>query len=345
MGMSSKLNHDRVKTSNGLIIGHEAPNASNVIEYLGIPYAQPPIGDLRFAAPVAFRGDAKSTFNASKYVILQNMGPLYASTRGCPVPASPPASRPYPNATEQFGKIIAAFSGSIDKNRSEDCLTLNIWSPKSAKKSKPKSVIVFFYGGRYTIGTSATPFYNGQYLSSTQSIITITLNFRHNIFGFPGAPNNTQNPGLLDQRLAIQWIHANIAAFGGDPERIVIAGQSSGSVAVDYWSFAYREDPIVAGFIQHSGNALSFGLNSAEVAVRHWYNISNSLGCGEKGDTLPCMRGIKNVSVIEEAAGKIEPPPSSNPARSAPIFQPTPDGVTVFDNYKERYEKGKFSKL
>ncbi|KAL8897017.1 MAG: hypothetical protein Q9207_007426 [Kuettlingeria erythrocarpa] len=261
---------------------------------------------------------------------------------GCLVaPSSPP--QPYPEATDQSGRIAAAFGGSIDKNRSEDCLTLNIWAKNTSKKSKP--VIVLFHGGRWSIGSSNTPFYNGQYLADSENVIVVTVNFRINVFGFSGAPDTAQNVGLLDQRLAVEWVHDNIRNFGGNPDRIVIGGQSSGSVAVDYWSFAYIDKPIVSGFIEHSGNALSFGLNSNELALEHWYNISSLLGCGEEGDTLPCMRAIKNVTAIEEATTKIKPPPSSNPARRLPIFQPTPDGVTVFDNYKSRYESGNFSRL
>lgn len=175
--------------------------------------------------------------------------------------------------------------------------------------------------------------------------MVVTLNFRINVFGFSGAPDTAQNVGLRDQRLAVEWIHDNIRNFGGNPDRIVIGGQSSGSVAVDYWSFAYVEKPIVSGYFEHSGNALSFGLNSNELALEHWYNISSLLGCGEQGDTLPCMRAIENITAIEEAATRIEPPPSTNPARVSPIFQPTPDGVTVFDDYKSRYENGSFSRL
>lgn len=166
-----------------------------------------------------------------------------------------------------------------------------------------------------------------------------------NVFGFSGASNTTQNVGLLDQRLAVEWVQDNIRNFGGSPDRMVIAGQSSGGVAVDYWNFAYVDKPIVGGYIEHSGNALSFGLNSNELALQHWYNISSLLGCGAKGDTLPCMRAIKNVTMIEEATTKIRPPPSSDPARTSPIFQPTPDGELVFDDYKTRYEKGNFSRL
>ncbi|KAL8883068.1 MAG: hypothetical protein Q9192_007468, partial [Flavoplaca navasiana] len=196
----------------------------------------------------------------------------------------------------------------------------------------------------YSAGTSNTPFYNGAHFASSQDIILITLNFRLNIFGFPGFPRST-NLGLQDQRLAIRWIYTNIRAFGGSPDRIVIAGQSSGSVAVDYWTFAYTDDPIVAGYIQHSGNALSFGLNSRQVAEKHWYDVSKRLGCGGEGDTVGCMRAIGNVSAIEEAVGMVKPEETDDPARVAPTFQPTPDNITVFNNYKERYERGNFSRL
>lgn len=195
--MSIKPSHNNhVKTSNGFIVGHEAPNASNVIEYLGIPYAQPPIEDLRFAAPVAFEGDAKSIFNASEFVIPLIENPLYPISkltfrgvvsvyaacsslynkitdhyfRGCPVAVSSPASRPYPEATDQFGRIVAAFTGSIDKKRSEDCLTLNIWSKNTPNKSKP--VIVFFHGGSmFTI--IQLPLY--PWLSSKATLIVSSL--------------------------------------------------------------------------------------------------------------------------------------------------------------------------
>lgn len=149
----------------------------------------------------------------------------------------------------------------------------------------------------------------------------------------------------MDQRLAVEWVRDNIKNFGGSPDRIVLAGQSSGGVAIDYWSFAYVDEPIASGYIEHSGNALSFGQNSNELALQHWYNISSLLGCGEEGDTLPCMRAIKNITAIEEATTKIRPRRSSNPARTSPIFQPTPDNVTVFDEYKSRYEYGNFSRL
>jgi cholinesterase len=88
----------------------------------------------------------------------------------------------------------------------------------------------------------------------------------------------TPNVGLLDQRLAVEWVRDNIQGFGGSTSKIVIIGQSSGSVAVDYWSYAYVEDPIVSGLISHSGNVFSFPINSNELAEQHWYNASAYLG-------------------------------------------------------------------
>lgn len=174
--------------------------------------------------------------------------------------------------------------------------------------------------------------------------MVVTLNYRLNIFGFSGAPGEPQNVGLLDQRLAVEWVHGNIHAFGGDRDKIVIFGQSSGSVAVDYWSYAWRKHPLVSGLISHSGNVFSFPINSRELAEQHWYNASSLLGCGSSGDVMPCMRG-KSFGDIKAAAAKIKPPPNTSVARSQPVFQPTPDGHTVFDDYETLSSQGKFARL
>ena len=196
----------------------------------------------------------------------------------------------------------------------------------------------------WSIGDASTPFYNGQYFADAQDVVVVTLNYRLNIFGFSGAPGERQNIGLLDQRLAVEWVRDNIAAFGGSPTKIIIFGQSSGSVAVDYWSYAYPEDPIVTGLISHSGNAFSFPINSRQLANKNWYNVSSSLGCGNQGDVLECMRS-KDFLAIKAAALKVKPPPNTSVARSQPAFQPTPDGITVFEDYGPLSSDGKFAKL
>lgn len=123
-----------VPTTNGPITGHLAPSTSDcVVEYLGIPYAKPPVGDLRFAPPQYFVGNA--SYEASKFGF------------DCPLAPSRPVD--YPGFTPQAQRIIAYFTSSAGTPQNEDCLTLNIWS-KSTKTSRSasKPVIVFFYGGR-----------------------------------------------------------------------------------------------------------------------------------------------------------------------------------------------------
>jgi cholinesterase len=91
-----------------------------------------------------------------------------------------------------------------------------------------------------------------------------------NVFGFPGAPGAATNLGLQDQRLAVGWVQKNIKAFGGNPKKIVIAGQSSGGAAVDWWSYAYKKDPIVHGLMSTSGNTFSFPMNTAQKQRDNW---------------------------------------------------------------------------
>jgi cholinesterase len=183
-----------------------------------------------------------------------------------------------------------------------------------------------------------------RYLAEAEDVIVVTLNFRLNIFGFPGAPSYTQNLGLLDQRSAIEWVRDNIVAFGGSPSKIVVVGQSSGAVAVDMWAYSHGTDPIVSGLISHSGNVFSFPINTPSLAAEHWYNVSTQLGCGSSGDVMACMRS-KAFTDIRTAAASVRPPPSDSVARSVPVFQVTVDNVTVFGDYKALSDSGSFAPI
>lgn len=122
-----------VNTTNGPVFGHAASNSPDVLEYLGIPYAKPPVGDLRFAPPERFRDN--KPYEAAHF------------GHDCPLTPSPPVD--YPDLTPQAPRILAYFASGAGTNKSEDCLTLNIWAkttPASQQSRKP--VIVFFYGGR-----------------------------------------------------------------------------------------------------------------------------------------------------------------------------------------------------
>lgn len=172
----------------------------------------------------------------------------------------------------------------------------------------------------------------------------ISVNYRLNVFGFPGAPNADTNLGLRDQRLAVEWIQKNIAAFGGNPKKIVIAGQSSGGAAVDWWSYAYKQNPIAHGLMSTSGNAFSFPMNAPQKQIDNWYTLSNALGCGSSGDTLPCMRKLP-WETISAAVSKVPPSPGGSPVRSTPPFYPMVDSKLIFNDYLSLSSSGDFAKL
>ena len=162
------------------------------------------------------------------------------------------------------------------------------------------------------------------------------LSYRLNIFGFPGAPADL-NIGLLDQRLATKWVRDNIAGFGGDPSRITIFGQSAGGVSVDYYQYAWLDDPVIAGGISHSGTAFSYIPNNQSFASANFYKVSALIGCASSGDVLPCMR-TKNVSDILNAVDKIPSLPTL--ALPQPAFQPVVDEKIVFSDYNARAAAG-----
>jgi carboxylesterase type B len=211
----------------------------------------------------------------------------------------------------------------------------------------------------WNTGGAKSLFYNGQYLADAEDVIVVTikcvsvlstvphslltgLSYRLDIFGFPGAPGIQQNVGLLDQRMALEWVRDNIAAFGGDCERITIFGQSAGSVSVAYLAYAYPNDPIVAGYIMESGTPHSWTPLTPALGAQHWYNVSSTLGCGTSGDVLSCMQAA-NVSAVLAAFAKVPFDPTA--ALYQPQFQPVEDNVTVFHDYSVLAAAGKFAKL
>ena len=320
-----------VQTTSGAITGHPAKNRPDVSEYLGIPYAAPPIDDLRFAAPINYTGTDPIT--ASDF------------SPDCPQQGLTAPPLKYEEQSPNFKNIVEAFAGGRGNEQSEDCLTLNIWTKRPGSSSKT-GVLVWFHGGRFTLGDTNTPFYNGQYLTSAQDIIVVTVNYRVNIFGFSGAPDQPFNVGLLDQRKAIEWVHTNIAGFGGDPSLITIIGQSAGGSAVDFYSYAYASDPLVAGLISHSGTSLSFAANEPDFARSSFQTAAANVSCSRDSDaeTLSCMRSLPFKDLLKSIPS-VKPLPSS--ALAQPVFHPTIDNLTIFplSTYRTRGVTGQFAPL
>lgn len=163
----------------------------------------------------------------------------------------------------------------------------------------------------------------------------IAESYRVSLFGFPGLPGLDQNVGLLDQRLAVEWVRDNIAAFGGDPNRITLFGQSAGAASIDYYSYTWLDDPIVHGFITESGVANSFFSPAAPDNTAAWYGITQKLGCGDSSagiaSTVACMRQKPMADILGATA-------------TAPPFGPTADGKTVLADYTVAGSQGRFIK-
>ncbi|KJZ75378.1 hypothetical protein HIM_05304 [Hirsutella minnesotensis 3608] len=319
-----------VQTVQGTVVGHAADNSPCVVEYLGIPYAKPPVGDLRFAAPQRLDSGSRGRLEASRFGY------------DCPMTPIPPVTQ-YPGLTPQAPKFIAQLAAATGKPQSEDCLTLNIWSkttPSAVKSAKP--VFVYFYGGRFATGHTNSPLFTGKYFADAEDIVVVTVNYRTNIFGFPGAPGQVQNLGLRDQRVAIEWLRDNVGSFGGDAGKITIAGQSAGAVGVDYYAYAYKDDPIVSGIIAHSGTALSFPTQTSGVTERNWAAVVRAVGCEGGQDVMACMRRA-DWRRIEEAQAAVKSGKTTSRIRAQSPFYPLPDGQVVFADYTNLTRTGHFA--
>ena len=154
--------------------------------------------------------------------------------------------------------------------------------------------------------------------------------YRLNIFGFPGNPDSTNNLGLLDQRLAVEWTRDNIKAFGGDPRRITLVGESAGAGSVDFYSYAWTHDPIVNGFIALSGTAVA---SSANDSATNWLAAATLLGCNPPSNIsnttiLSCMRSQNQTAILKAIS-------------TLPVFQPSIDNTLVFSDNMARATAGK----
>ncbi len=191
--------------------------ANGVLTCLGVPYASPPVGPLRFAPPSA---------PAKRSAVLEARAFGHAAMQ-----ASTPAS----SDTELGRALQSVFPSMKDvETQSEDCLYLNIWTPGADRKKRP--VMVWLHGGGFAYGSDAWPMYDGGNLARRGDVVVVGLNHRLNVFGYTHLPEveGSGNAGMLDIVQALKWVKANIAAFGGDPGNVTIFGESGGGAKVSY---------------------------------------------------------------------------------------------------------------
>lgn len=187
----------RARTALGAAEGVVTPQG--VVAFLGLPYAEPPVGALRFAPPVPVRAWRDAPLDASAF------GPA------CPQPVEP-------------GQAIYLA-------QDESCLTLNVWTPSA--DDRRREVMVWIHGGGWIYEGTEDPLYCGAPLAARGDVVVVSVEYRLGAFGFshlPGVPGSG-NAGLLDQRLALEWVRDHIAAFGGDPDEVTVFGESAGGAS------------------------------------------------------------------------------------------------------------------
>lgn len=292
---------NQVKTANGTLEGTNNP-ATNIRSFKGIPFAAPPVGNLRWKEPQPVENWAgvRKADHFGNNAMQKNV----------------------------FGDMMFRSSGM-----SEDCLYLNVWTPaKSSKEKLP--VLVYFYGGGFIAGDGSESRYDGESMAQ-KGIVALTVNYRLGVFGFLSHPELTaESPhhasgdyGLLDQHAALEWVKKNIAAFGGDPERVTIAGESAGSIAVCAQMASPLSKNLIAGAIGESGGMINPTLPAIPLADGE----KNGVAFAQKvnASSLAALRAIPAEELLELASKQGTPPMS-----------PTVDGYFLPKNITEIFTAG-----
>jgi len=211
------------------------------------------------------------------------------------------------NLIVNYGQSL--MDGHSAQNSAEDCLSIAVWTPADATPESRLPVLLYLTGGAdVTGGVNIPTQLPPNMVHRSQKHIVITTNYRVNIFGYPNARGlgNRTNLGLLDQRMAVEWVSQNIAAFGGDPEKITLWGQSAGAGATDMYLFAFWDNPIIRASISSSGVALGRATNPDQAGTNFTF-VAKALGCDfEDAETeLECMRNVP-MTRIENFVGQYQ---------------------------------------
>src|ERR1051326_7693335 len=267
---------ERVKVANGILESNTAPK-DGVRSFKGIPFGRPPVGDLRWREPQPVK-NWTGVRNADEF------GPRCMQ-------------RTSPGADYWFRS----------NGMSEDCLYLNVWTPAKSDQEK-LPVLVYIFGGGFQNGDGSEPRYDGENMAR-KGMVAVSVNYRTNIFGFFVHPELTKesphhaagNYGLLDQVAALRWVQKNIAAFGGDPNRVTVAGESAGSISVSGLMASPLSKGLMAGAIGESG-AMTSSLPAEPLAPldQNGVKFADAPGAGKLA-ALRAMTAEQNPSAVAKA--------------------------------------------
>ena len=295
------LSQPRVRTANGTVQG--VVLGTGIALFKGIPFAAPPVGSRRWKPP------------------------------------QPPANWQGVRAATRFGPqcMQARIYGDMvfrNEGTSEDCLYLNVWTPTPAS-AKRLPVLVYMYGGGFSAGDGSEPRYDGENLAR-RGLVVVTMSYRLGIFGFFSHPELSRespehasgNYGLMDQAAALRWVKTNITAFGGDPARVTIAGESAGSFSVCALMASPMAKGVFAGAIGESGALFGATLRTASLAATEQDGVTFAKAIGAL--SLAQLRTLSAHELLA-ASGRA----------GLPGFRPNVDGAFLPETAAAIYAAGK----
>jgi para-nitrobenzyl esterase len=254
-----------VDTTHGRLAGREK---DGVLRFAGIPYAAPPVGDLRFAPPAPHAG--------------------WTGERDATV---------FGSSAPQGAGTIEMLTGAGPAESDEDCLFLNVWTAGLDDARRP--VMVWIHGGAFTGGSGGIPWYHGTRFVQNGDVVVVTINYRLgalgwlSVAGLPGGEGATDNAGLLDQIAALEWVRDNIAGFGGNPDDVTIFGESAGGMSVATLMGTPAASGLFHKAIPQSGAAHAVAALDAAQEVR------DRLLAAAGVDDLAGLRAIDTATLIE----------------------------------------------
>uniref|UniRef100_A0A0N4ZX33 Acetylcholinesterase n=1 Tax=Parastrongyloides trichosuri TaxID=131310 RepID=A0A0N4ZX33_PARTI len=323
----------KVNTTIGYVLGHKIMIANKtLIEYLGIPFAKPPLNNLRFKEPHPYE---RNSFNKNI------TDPIFI--------ADTIAKTCFQNIDPDISKRPSDHL--IPQNEmSEDCLQLNMWIPKPNAK---KSVLVFIHGGGFTSQSSSLSIYNGSILAVRTGSIVVSINYRLGFFGFSQLGENDEIPGnmgLLDQQMALRWIYENIEEFKGDRNNITIYGDEAGSASVSAHLISRGSRQYFSKVIMSSGSVFNkWASKSSDFIKKSTKEYAIKSGCNNKtdNDTVNCLQKLNPSQLLINTTlpiGPIKVLTSTRIDEGVSIFQMMYNKTFLSDGKDKIRKRDKISK-
>ncbi|XP_064471200.1 acetylcholinesterase-1-like [Ornithodoros turicata] len=312
-----------VFTKSGYVMGKTDIVFNRPVDaFLGVPFAEPPLRELRFKTPQAVK-PWDGIYNAKE--------------------------KPFPCLQHD---TFVTKSVTIDaSNSTEDCLYLNLWTPalhcNNIESCSSKSVMVFLYGGGFDTGGNSYFFYDGAHLAALGDVLVVVPNYRLGIFGFMniGHPDAPGNMGLYDQLLALEWIKENIVYFGGDPDSITLMGQSAGAMSIGFHMVSPLSRGLFHRAILESGSPYLLQPSNIKADITRAEQLAFEVGCASENTTLfshrhevmECMSWVNGSMIM--AANK-----NLNEVHSASFF-PSYGDEFLPEDPRVAIERGEFADI